>query len=255
MTVMSFAMAVSPWVYGEMADRIGTNVTLWIAVGVSVIAALVNVPLMFAPALKNKEPINYQKAHDLEDTEMVERATNGEWVPLSFLTQLNDARFEAGKPALLQPINAYQDDKVNFKKLTQYANEDFALARNMIYSWLNDIDSQEKAEEVLALHQKTLPKQAVIEERADDLGKWFTEYMKDAGYFMDGGTTPTLYKQMIMKAFPRLNGASPADEASELKAENMEDFLLRFVSVMNNTLEQDKLSSFTQAFRNSVVWA
>jgi len=60
-TVMSFPMAVSPWLYGELSDRIGTNPTLWTAVGASVFAALVNVPLMFAPALKNIERLTTSK--------------------------------------------------------------------------------------------------------------------------------------------------------------------------------------------------
>jgi len=115
------------------------------------------------------------------------------------------------------------------------------------------VPQPEKAAEIMELFNETLPQKSVIDERAGDMGKWLAEYMKDAGYFLKGGPAPTLYKQMFMKALPRLNGRSPEDEAAEVNTENMEDFLLRFVSALNSQLEKEKLASYTQAFRNSVV--
>ena len=65
MTIMNFTMALSPWMLGVMADEVGAEETIWLCVGASVFAALVNSPLMFAPELKRKPPVDYQKAMGL----------------------------------------------------------------------------------------------------------------------------------------------------------------------------------------------
>ncbi|KAL7547751.1 hypothetical protein ACHAWF_015043 [Thalassiosira exigua] len=46
-TVMNFGAAVSPFVLGAISDMAGTPVAIWICVGISFIAALINVPLIW----------------------------------------------------------------------------------------------------------------------------------------------------------------------------------------------------------------
>lgn len=82
MTVMNFALAESPWLFGILADGIRTPKTMWVCVGFSLLAVTVNVPLMFAQQLKQKEPVDYQQAIDLEDQELVDCLLAGEWVSL-----------------------------------------------------------------------------------------------------------------------------------------------------------------------------
>ena len=120
-------MAISPWCLGIIADNIGTPKTMWLCMGVSLFAALVNVPLMFAPELKRKEPVDYQQAMGLEDQEMVDRLLRGEWVPAKFVDDLNYSRFQKGLPFLRPPMRDYSEEKKDLKVLRRHAKADFEV--------------------------------------------------------------------------------------------------------------------------------
>lgn len=45
------AGAVGPFLFGVLADEHGTSLMLWTTTAISMVAALVNVPLMFHPLL------------------------------------------------------------------------------------------------------------------------------------------------------------------------------------------------------------
>ncbi|CAB9513051.1 Major facilitator superfamily MFS_1 [Seminavis robusta] len=246
MTVMSFAFAVSPWILGVMADEIGIFETMWTCVGVSFLAALVNSPLMFAPALKRKPPVNYQAAVDLEDQELVDRALRGDWVPAKFIDDLNYSRFQKGLPFLRLPIKEYQDDKENVKALKKNAKSDFEYHRFVMHDILNDLEQPDGKRKNIEILNKTIPPQADIDADAEAMGRWFTEYLKDGGYFLDGGWPP-VYKQMIMQAFP------PINTDGELTEENVEPTVLRYLANMNRFLREDTQSRANKGFRNSVI--
>lgn len=246
MTVMNFAFAVSPWLLGLMSDNVGTNPTLWFCVGLSVLAALVNTPLMFASSLKRKAPLDYQQAMGLENQEMVDKALRGEWVPAKFIDDLNYSRFQNGMPFLRMPILSYEDDKKNLKDLKKHAREDFEYHRLTMHNILASLHESGGKERNVELFRKTQPPVEHRTEDAEAMSRWFRDYMVDNGYFLDGGWPP-VFKQMIMQSFP------PVNRDGQLNAENIESTVLRSLAYMNRYLREENSNGAIRGFRNSVV--
>jgi hypothetical protein len=109
--IMNFANAVFPYLFGTMADNEDISPTLWTTIAISLLAAVVNFPLMFAKELKPTEKLDYQQAMGFEDQDLVNRAMEGKWVPAKFLLDLNDARMAQGLPILVLPVKAYAEER------------------------------------------------------------------------------------------------------------------------------------------------
>jgi len=103
-TVMALAGAVSPFLLGQLADSTTVDTTIWICVGVSFGAALINLPLVFVKALKRPPKLKpqYSRALKGEDDEIIEQALRGEWVPARYLHEINKKRFDEGKQLLVR---------------------------------------------------------------------------------------------------------------------------------------------------------
>mmetsp|Transcript_7928 Transcript_7928/g.12222 ORF Transcript_7928/g.12222 Transcript_7928/m.12222 type:complete len:466 (+) Transcript_7928:932-2329(+) len=245
-TVMNFANAVAPWLFGTFADAAGINTTLWTAIGISILAALVNLPLSFIPELKKKEHVDYQQALGLEDHELVDRALSGEWVPAKFLQDINESRLRQGLPLLVPPCHEYDEDKDRLEEIKKHAKEDFAHLRERAYIYLNELHEPETRELIIKNSKKSVPHRGEIDKSAEDIGRWFGQYIKDNGYLLDGGS-PTTMKQMIMKAFPTIT------KDKEFTDENVDQVLLRFIAVANDYLAPPSRVGFTNAFAKSVV--
>jgi hypothetical protein len=243
---MNFAFAVSPWLLGLMSDNVGVNQTLWFCVGLSILAAVVNAPLMFASALKRKPPVDYQQAMGLEDQDLVDKALRGEWVPAKFLDDLNYSRFQNGMQFLRMPVVEYSADKENMRMLKRHAREDFLYHRITMTNILNELQAPGGIEKNVELFKKVQPPEEHRNADADAMGKWFTEYMKDNGYFIDGGF-PAIYKQMIMHAFP------PINTDGEINENNIETTMVNYLANVNRLLRDDTNNAAIRGFRNSVV--
>ena len=94
--------------------------------------------------------------------------------------------------------------------------------------------------------RKVVPPKAESDAAAEDMGKWFGEYLKDNGYFLDGGWPP-VYKQMVMQAFPPIN----VDD--EITEDNVESMFVHYLANMNRFLRESPQSQAGKAFRGSVV--
>lgn len=243
-TVMNFSIAITPYLLGTLADNSGIDLTLWVTVGISLLAVVTNIPLMFAPELIPHEKKDYQLAHGLEDQDLVDRAMKGDWVPARFLMDLNDARRDQGMPFLVLPCRPYEENKGNLDELKRHAKEDFNFIKFRLYEYLNQLDTQ--GEPFVRAMESSLPSQEVIDKQAEDLGLWFGEYLKDTGYLFDGGH-PVIMKQLIMKAFPMVR------HEEEHTVESTEKMCLAFLKVLNKALDDGTKSDATRAFRNSVV--
>ena len=177
-----------------MSDNVGVNQTLWFCVGLSILAALVNVPLMSAPALKRKPPVNYQQAMGLENQDLVERALRGEWVPAKFMDDLNFARYQNGMPFLRVPVLAYASDKNNLKALKRHAREDFEYHSVTMHNILASLHEPGGIQKNVDLFHKVQPPLEQRQEDANEMGKWFKDYMFENGYFFDGGWPSVMAK-------------------------------------------------------------
>ena len=110
-SVMAAAGALSPFLLGQLADSTTTEATIWICIGVSFGAALINLPLVFVKALKRPPKLKPQYSRVLagEDDKIVEQALGGEWVPASYLYEINKKRFDEGKQPLVSTVLSFWD--------------------------------------------------------------------------------------------------------------------------------------------------
>ncbi|CAB9505238.1 tetracycline resistance protein [Seminavis robusta] len=251
-TVMNLARSVSPFALGAYADAVGTTWCMWTCVFISVLAAVVNAPLMFSPALAVHKAASEEHvggeytALDTEDTDQVHQVMQGDWVPTKLLSELNEHRFSAGLPFLLPPIRSYQEDKPNLCTLYKHSREDFEFQHFRQYYYLSLQDTPENKRRVVEHLRQSCPSKEVQKERADVIGDWCGEYLFENGYFLDGGQV-NLMKQMIMLAFPRIN----AD--GEMTEQNISETTVRFAKVLNEYFLKSQPTQAAQAFRNSVV--
>jgi hypothetical protein len=176
---MAAAGALSPFLLGQLADSTTIGMTIWICIGVSFGAALINLPLVFVKALKRPPKLKPQYSRVLagEDDEIVKQALGGEWVPASYLYEINKKRFDEGKQPLILPWKPYEEDKENLLTIQKQAREDFRNHKETLARQLMEFDTSEKREEVVEKYLQLRPPEDVREELKESLGKWFTDYI------------------------------------------------------------------------------
>jgi hypothetical protein len=236
---MNFGMAVAPWLFGVLADKAGTNPAIWTGIGISLLAAAINAPLMFNPLFGKAEPLppRSKRALEGEDSEFVEQALKGDFVAPDTLFEVNYNRLIHNKAAIVPKVKSYEEDKDSLPELMSHAAEMFQFKMEIndrILSELNDPKSDKDAAKFCGLLNTGLyGNEEVVQEQTDDLGRWIGAYLKDKGY--NPHTQSLLIKQMVLSAFP------PVKEEQEYTPENLEEYLVKNRRVMNQYLElQDK---------------
>lgn len=236
---MNFGMAVAPWMFGLLADAVGTNPAIWAGIGISLLAAAINAPLMFNPLFGKSEPLapRSKRAFEGEDSEFVEQALQGEFVAPEVLFEVNYNRAIHNKAIIVPKVKSYEEDKDSLPELMSHATEMFQFKMEMndrILSELADPRSERDATEFCGfLNTGLYGNEEVVQEHTDDLGRWIGAYLKDKGY--NPHTQSLVIKQMVLSAFP------PVREEQEYTPENLEETLVKTRRVMNYYLEaQDK---------------
>ena len=236
---MNFGMAVAPWLFGALADAAGTNPAIWTGIGISILAAVVNAPLMFNPLFGKVEPLppRAKRALEGEDLEFVAQALKGDFVSPDILFEVNYNRAIHNKAAIVPKVKSYEEDKDSLPELMSHAAEMFKFKMEMhdrILSELHDPKSDKDAAEFCGfLNTALYGNEEIVQEHTDDLGRWIGAYLKDKGY--NPHMQSMLIKQMVLSAFP------PVKEEQEYTAENLEEYLVKNRRVMNQYVElQDK---------------
>lgn len=243
-TVMSLGSAVFPWVFGILADEIGTETTIWITVGVSLSAVLINSPLLFEKGLKRKKAVpdysRHIKGH--EDKDIVERALAGEWVPAKSLREINIQRVKTGHHFLAIPNRTFEEDKPILHDIKKNDQEDFAVFKSDIAAFIGSADMSDM-ETRRQIAEKVKKARISDEERelfSKGMGSWFADYLVSAGYRVE--ETPIMFKQMIMRAFPVIS------KDQDVTADNVEQVLLNFAKVVDGYLEDEEVPDYIEAF-------
>ncbi|KAL3909912.1 MAG: hypothetical protein SGILL_007899 [Bacillariaceae sp.] len=245
-TTMNLARSVSPFALGAYADAVGTDVCMWTCVGVSLLAAVANVPLIFAKQLKPRKKRDYTKAFEFEDEDLVLHIKEGHWVPPKQLAKFHNERYAKGVSFITPAVKKYSEDKQCLAFYKKQALEDFRFTRWQQSEYLSYLDTPEHRREVAEKLSKVAPSKNDQEKTAADLGAWFGDYMFDSGYFLDGGRI-TLMKQMIVEAFP------PINKDGELNEENMEMTTLRYMRLINDYFERTQSGPAVEAFAKAYV--
>jgi hypothetical protein len=143
-------------------------------------------------------------------------------------------------------VRKYADDKECLKFYKARALEDFRFTQKLQAKYLSMLDTPEHRSEVVEKLNKVVPPKAEQEKLAAEMGNWFADYMKDAGYFLDGGRI-TVMKQMIMEAFP------PINKDGELTEDNIETTVLKYMKLTNDYFEKTQAGPAVEAFAKSVL--
>ncbi|KAL3908637.1 MAG: hypothetical protein SGARI_002970 [Bacillariaceae sp.] len=246
-TTMNLARSASPFVLGVYADAVGISVCMWTCVGISLLAAVANTPLIFVKQLKpRKKKREFTKPIDCEYEDLIDRIKQGQWIPPKQLAKFVNDRYEKGLPFVVPAVKPYSEDKECLPFYKKQALEDFRFAMKLQARYLANLDTPEHRREVAERLTKVTPSKDDQAKNAADMGAWFGEYMLDNGYFQDGGRI-TLMKQMIMEAFP------PMNKTGDFTEENMEIMVLRYMKLMNEYFERTKAGPAVEAFANSYI--
>uniref|UniRef100_A0A6T7JU88 Major facilitator superfamily (MFS) profile domain-containing protein n=1 Tax=Attheya septentrionalis TaxID=420275 RepID=A0A6T7JU88_9STRA len=254
-SALNFGQALTPWLLGLLADATSTSVAIWTCVGVSLFAAVVNVPLLFrdglGPPKKVKQmPDEGHRGLVGEDDELVEKVLRGEYVPVSMVDQLNEERIKLGKQLLVQRYGQYSDNTTgDLEKLRQNAKSDFKHLLRRKELFVGDLNKGEARAAVCERINAAMNRldENDITEANQELGVWFTDYLKDNGY-RDVHMSATATKQMIMSAFPSIT------QEKEFTPENVEATLLDSQRVYRKFVcLEDQEELYTKSIRQLIA--
>jgi hypothetical protein len=240
---MNFGMAVAPWLFGVLADGTSTDTAIWTGVIISVVAALINTPLMFhkgfGPAEK-KLPVSKRPLPE-EDPDLVEKALAGEFVHPDGLWLINHARMKNHQPAIVARVKPYEDEKEDMAALLSHAEETFRFRANLQNRILAEIANPDREMELQELcdmvndAKKGDPE--MIKETNSDLGQWVADYLADNGY--SPHLNSVVMKQMVLSAFPSIT------REKEYTPDNITPALLLSNQVMHEYLAHQEKKKYT----------
>ena len=235
-TVMNLGMAIAPWVFGLLADSLGTNPAIWIGIGVSFLAGVINWPLMWIPGLGPPEKKSHEETAllDGEDEELVEKALKGEFVDPIRLHELNVNRIKEGHHVLTPAVSSYEEDKEQLDILRGQARATFEYRKKFgdkILLQLKNpsVDKQEVCNLLNAGFDTDTAEAKLSHEK---LGEWFAAYLQDNGFRAQ--SNPALVKQMITLAFP------PITTDPKLTPDNVEEAFLNLRRLNNMYMDIKK---------------
>lgn len=165
MMSLNAASALSPYLLGELAGKAGTAACMWTTVGLSLLAAAVNLPLLFVKRLQQppKAVPPYWKTMDWEDEEAIQKALKGEWIPASALNKMDEDRIRKGLPMIRIPYGTYEADKPRIGQFQLQAKDDFEHHQRQLYSTLREhLSTDEDIAETIQLYNQA---RAPLDER------------------------------------------------------------------------------------------
>ena len=121
----------------KAAGRYGMEFIMWVTVVWSLLACIINAPLMFNPMYgpEKEEDVNLKGLLG-DDVDIVKHAEAGEWVPLEDLERINLEKMKQGEPFVRMHYGKYADDAPKLWKLRQQAAADFRWMKADMSKWL-----------------------------------------------------------------------------------------------------------------------
>jgi hypothetical protein len=225
--------ALAPWLFGVLADATSTNTSIIAAMGISVLAALINAPLMWHPQLGRvkEKPPKSKRPLSGEDQALVEKALNGEFIPPEDLWVINRTEALERTSMIIPKVKPYNEE-ATLGELLENAGETYEF-RKMIDRMLFEIGNPKREKDLVEicelLNTALAGRQEDMDESREALGQWVGEYLMENGY--EPHLSSVLIKTMMLSAFPTIRkepGYTP---------ENVEESLLRSRHVLNQYLD------------------
>lgn len=236
---MNFGMAVAPWLFGVLADATTTNTSIWIGVGISFLAGVINAPLMRLSEMgPPPKPVPYEDwIVQSESANLTEENLSDEHVPPVLLYQINRERRTLNKPFILPRVKSYAEDKDKLNELRANAVDNYRFRHALQDQVLAELTAPNRRFDVDELCD--LLNTAIasgdpdeISKSTSDLGQWIGDYMQGNGYFPH--VNSLLIKQMIMSTFPSITTESKATP------ENIEETLVRSRTIMGKYRDHEE---------------
>jgi len=239
---MEVGGALSTPVLGFIGDEQGDEFMIWVCVGVSILAAIINFPLTRDKRFQAVQPAPHE-IH-VDDEEAMAHWPDAEKEAAAQETaMLEGTEFEA------IAYGKYSDDKPYLPALKKRAHHDLEFYEGYIKQYLAQIDAggiEFKKEQLEQWKASRIAGDKAAKAKKE-LGEWFTDYLVDVGYTPEENST--LLKQFIVSAFPPLfEGGSDA-----VGADDIEVVILRFMKlVRTHAYIEDHRGD---AFRNLAMMA
>lgn len=183
--VMNLATSTTPFLFGIMADQVGTTPTIWTCIAVSFAAGLVNLPLMFKKGFGIPPKIIPPEIRPLkhEDQELVEKALQGDLIDLEDIEILNEIRRTKGKPYLVICPGTYESDKTRLNQLRAQAKDDYAFSIDQMDRLIADLNNTDDIQGIINTVNNSLATAdpELVKKSNAELGQWFADYLSDAG--------------------------------------------------------------------------
>ena len=231
--VYDTAYAIFPIVFGWVSDTYGGDLVLWLCAGFGVLAALVNLPLVFHPSLaklKSEEDDKTEPPIDIDEVEIQKLLDNGEYVSVQSIYQVNQKRADMNEPFLRTRFGKYSRGDISMYK--QISGDDIKFVQEVIESRLGILHEKPELKKAYlqTVNANSLDAGAIVTMK-EELEKWMVDYLDDNGYLV-GFLDAQIFKAIFMESF------QPIIHGSELTVDNMEDALIGWDKVLNQHAEK-----------------
>jgi len=238
--MQNLLVGVCPLIFASVYDAFGNargQEMLACTAAVSLLAVIayaVIVPLYPRKKKEKEEPL------ELKDLTAYDQMDDLEWAHLPHEEQdrVTLAFIEAGKPPRLVSWGDYARERPTLDALQANAARDFKYQSAQLTTMLTNREELLKAQKMFGQFLEMTPK-VDREQAKKEMGAWIADYFDDAGY-IGWEQQCTLYKSMLMEAFPPID---PLDDAKpqyeSMSIPEFEDKLIKFMSVMDSHLSME----------------
>ncbi|KAL7532229.1 hypothetical protein ACHAWF_004057 [Thalassiosira exigua] len=235
--------AVFPVVLALISDTCGYQAALWICFGVSILAALVNFPLVFNKLLQDqKENEAEEDDRMIDEDELQKLLDQGAYVSVQDQYRVNRDRADKGQPLLRTHYGKYSPEG-DIGVFSQLYADDIKYVRDAVQERLGVLHNNPELKEsyIQALNSTRLSGEELSSMR-QEMGEWVSDYLYYNGY-LSGMENAQIFKGLFINAFPTISIEKEANE------DNIEDFLIKWTLLLNMSVEKLEGSEKAKAFK------
>jgi hypothetical protein len=178
---------------------------MWICFGISIFAALVNLPLVFDSRFgKFITGKDEEMSHDypIDEEMVIRRLENGEYVPIKQQYKVNEARAKSGQPFIRSKFGKYSHDSGD--AFSELSVDDIMYLRDMEDLLLADINAfPEKKISYVQMLNSTHPNEEEMADIKGEIGVWLSDYLHSNGYLAGlevGLENAQIFKSLFIKS-------------------------------------------------------
>jgi len=235
----NLAAAFTPLIFAPIYDYYGNprgQEMLAATAGVSFLAVLAYAPLV-AMLPKTQDKLD-EELGELQDLSVYDQMSDSEYaeLPLQIVHKIEDAKLKLGQPWRAIKWGAYKAERRSYAEFMQNAQRDFLFYSDSTKTALSDKEALKELRNHFKMYD-TLYEAQDNDKAKMEMGSWFADYLADAGY-LDWNTNATLYKSMIMTAFPPLLELNTKKlEGGKMPLYQVEECMMKGLDVMDGYLE------------------